>query len=422
VPNYVAPHVVPLVCLWFGGHVLQSVLLILRNVDPAAALGVNLLGWGLIGAMSLVILLLQKIPKLLPLAMILIAIISAGIFPIIASLVQWNRSSIDWYLRGHEPARATIFIASGVIASVAMLRQSFRMHSTLLERGISSPPLGFDPSAMSSWQNNVYWKLKSQNTDPSWHWRLFNRRLESAIHQSSCLDWRHRSNLWIAGNPASGNIVPLTAAGAMLACSLVLLLMFEARFSPGTSLARGPLTLVFAIVISDFPLFPLGATWRSRRTTFGVESLRSMSRRDFARQVAQAIAWDLVPLATVYLAILAWFIAFADPNRWSWGWTVGMLMVFVARWIAAYGMVLWGITIRRDWVMILVTTVAGYSLIFTNFVIIFLQAPVLNFQALPPDMPQIGAGLLAVMASAFVLVAGLIAGSAYQRWKQIELV
>ena len=57
-----------------------------------------------------------------------------------------------------------------------------------------------------------------------------------------------------------------------------------------------------------------------------------------------------------------------------------------------------------------------------NFVIIFLQAPVLNFQALPPDMPQIGAGLLAVMASAFVLVAGLIAGSAYQRWKQIELV
>ena len=47
VPNYVMPHVIPIACLWLSGILLQCIPLLLWRVPVAAALGVNLLFWGL---------------------------------------------------------------------------------------------------------------------------------------------------------------------------------------------------------------------------------------------------------------------------------------------------------------------------------------------------------------------------------------
>ena len=91
-----------------------------------------------------------------------------------------------------------------------------------------------------------------------------------------------------------------------------------------------------------------------------------------------------------------------------------MFLVFVARWIVLYGLMLWAIAIRRNWVLVLTAAVAIYAVLIVNMVIIFLQAPVLGVKQLPTDMPDIGVAPLAGMALLFGLVACVVVHFAYR--------
>ena len=419
VPNYVEPHVGVVGGVWLFGILAQSIPLLVRDVPVDTALGLNLSFWGMVCGLGLIEPLGQTNPKLLRWIQIPLAILFIGIGVSSQFLLRANTSSMDWYLRGRNPGWTWLFIVCGIVASIAHLRLSLRMHSTCLERGVSSPPLGFDPAAMKE----VYWRLNSTGKQPSRIGKLMDLQRERVIAQSSQPGWRRRSNLWIAGNFGNGNFTLLYAfvLAAIFAVVSWLTMDDEGR-AAGFFAFQNPLILFLSIFLPDFPVVLLAGQWRQRQKLFATESLRSLSRTQFARQIATAIAWDMTPLAGVYLGILTWYVTQADPQRWSVAWTAAMFLVFVARWIVLYGLMLWAIAIRRNWVLVLTAAVAIYAVLIVNMVIIFLQAPVLGVKQLPTDIPDIGVLPLAGMALLFGLVACVVVHFAYRRWQRIELV
>lgn len=424
VPNYVGPHIIPVVGLWLFGILVNTVPLLLRQVPIGPALGLSLLYWGLICGLGLMAPAVQVGSKRMRWVKISLVVAAIGLGTSYQSLFQWNWSSIDWYLRGREPGWAWLFIVAGIVASAELLRRSLRLHSLYLELGVHSPPLGHDPVAWAAWQQEINWRLQSSGKLTSWNWRVKTWRMERAIAQSTQPGWRHRSDLWIVGNAGDGNSALLI--GIVLAMSFIVATILWPR-DDNTGFAsfltiQNPLILFQSIFLADLPVIGLAGLWRQRRKFFAIESLRPLSRIQFARQIATAIAWDLLPVGGVYLAVLTWYVAQADPQRWSVAWTAAMLLVFVARWIALYGLMLWGITIRRNWVLVLTGTIAAYAVLFANIVIIFLQAPIMGVEQLPTDMPDIGVLALAAMALGFGAIACVMTRFAYQRWQRIELV
>ena len=420
VPNYAAPHIIPVVCLWLIGIIVHTVLLVNMDATPTAALGVNLLIWGVLCAQGLLDTLAQAVPRLRWIAF-LVALALLGTIPFSLFSLPLNRSAIDWYLRGHSPVWTFLFILAGLTASFESLRRSLRLNSIYLERGISSPPLSFSPATQSAWHQEVYWRQTSLSQRREWLVRLFCRRLERAISQAELSGWRQRCNLWIAGNSGQGYLTFSLIVAFMIAFAVGVFAVFGDFPLDDISL-QNPMVLAFSIFLPDLPVLVVAGVWRQRRSLFAMESLRPVSRNQFARQIANAIAWDLTPLALVYLAILSWYVIEADPQHWSWWWTGAMLMVFVARWIVVYGLTLWTITIRPNWVLLLAGVTTAYAVTFANLGLIFLQGPVLGVKHLPADLPDIGVASLAGLALGFGIVAWIISRLAYHRWQRIELV
>ena len=418
IPNYHWPHLIPPIALAIVGVAIHCIPLLSRGVPVGAALGVNLLCWGLLCALLLVGLLNSIDPKFKPWIMIPFAITAAGWFPVGLFVLQLGRSSVDWYLRGNDPAWAALFILGGLATALLTLLQSTRLYAIYAERGISSPPLSLDPVQMAQWQQQVAWR--NSGSIPGGKW--ISRRLERAISNSTRVGWRPRSNLWIAGNIQNGTTILLMMGFG------IALLSYGCWLTPvGASinleaLPGSPMFLVLTVFLPDVLIIPMASIWRGRRKTFAMESLRPVSRREFARQIAVAIAWDLVPLAIVYAVVLAWYVIHADAEKWSPAWTGAMILVFLARWLLTVGMILWTIVIRRDWVLLLVVVISGYTILFANLAIIFLQGPVLGIRELPPDLPSISVTMLTGMALGLGLIAWGVTQTAYRRWEQIELV
>lgn len=412
-PNYVGPHVTPLIGLWIFGVLVHSIPLCVRGVPLDAAVGFNLLCWGLMCGLSAGGTLMNFKPKIMRRVMIPLALTSIGWGPLAMGLLKWNRSSIDWYLRGREPVWAWLFIASGIALSVVTLRRMLRLHSIYLERGISSPPLSLDPAARAAWHQQIPGQEDARIQPLCW-------RLDRVIAKARQPGWRLRSNLWIAGNVINGNLITMSALG--IGAGLAVIANYGMDWMRDFLMLQHPVCLLLSILLPDIMVLAVVMHWRQRRRYFAMESLRPVSRSEFAGQIGRAIAWDLSPLGGVYLSVLTWYVVAADPSRWSWGWTFAMLAVFVARWIAIYGLALWAITIRRDWVLVLAAVIGGYALLFVNIGIAFLQSPVLGVQFPAPDLPNIGVAGLAGMGLGFVLLMSASARFAYRRWKWIELV
>jgi hypothetical protein len=184
---------------------------------------------------------------------------------------------------------------------------------------------------------------------------------------------------------------------------------------------QSPLVLFFSTFLPDFPMVLIVGVWRGRRPLFATESLRVVSRLQFARQIAAALAWDLLPVGGIYLVVLAWYTMSADPDRWTVGWTLAMLLYFMARWLVIYGLALWSIVIRRDWVLVLTAVITGYASLFANLLIVFLQAPMFGVKPLPSDMPDVGVLALTGCALLLGIAGSVIARFAYWRWQRIEL-
>lgn len=416
-PDYRWPHLIPPITLTIVGVAIHCIPLLSHGVPIGAALGINLLCWGLFCALLLVGSLNSIDAKFKPWIMVPFAITAAGWFPVGLFVLQWGRSSVDWYLRGNEPVWTALFMIGGLATALLTLLQSTRLFSIYAERGISSPPISLDPAQMSQWQQQVAWRNAGAIPGAKW----ISGRLERAISRSTHGGWRPRSNLWIAANMQNGTTILL-----MMACGMSFLLGYGWWLTPvGTNLEailRSPQFLALTIFLPDLLIVQTAAIWRSRRKTFAMESLRPVSRREFARQIAVAIAWDLFPLGIVYAVVLAWYVIHADAEKWSPVWTGAMFLVFLARWLLTVGMTLWAIVIRRDWVLLLVTITSGYLILFVNLAIIFLQGPVLGIRDLPPDLPNISVTMLTGMALGLGLVAWGVTQTAYRRWEQIELV
>lgn len=414
IPNYRVPHLIPVVAIWLLGIMAHCLPLLAKGVPFWSALGANLGFWiifctfGVIGAP------LSADPRRFRWFALPLIAMAVGWVPLSLILLRFNRSSIDWYLRGQEPLCTGFLIVWGVTIASIELWRTLRLYSAYLERGIISPPLSLDPVAMAEWQQQVYWQ-RARATAASG-----NRLLRKVLSRTNQHGLRRRSELWVAGNINNGNLVLVLMSVVVLMGWLASLI--DGRWVEDFPAIRNPFVLVMSVFFPDLPVIALASLWRNRRRMFPIESLRPVSRAEFSRQIATAIAWDLTPLAAVYLAVLCWYVAAADPLRWSWGWTIAALLVFIARWIAAFGLLLWGIVIRHDWQVILLAATTGYTLLFVNLGFAFLQGSVLGVGHLPPDLPQLGGLPLIGIALFYATLTSSMAALAYRRWRQIELL
>lgn len=418
-PNYALPHMIPPLCLGVLGILLHCVPLLQRHVPLAPALAVNLSCWLVLCGLQLAGLQARPIKRQSNwLGIVIVAASLLSLSAIIHSF-QANRSSIDWFLRGNMPITTGLLIVGGLTIPVALLWRMLRLHSIYQELGYSAPPLDMDSARIAAWSQEVRSNPNQIRAE---------RSLQRAIAQAGHSGWRHRCNLWIAGNVVNGNLIAPFAFSIAVAFLIgTSFIQSDVRWtdllsSGGFAASMGSVVLMMTVFIPDMGVIPLNLVWRGRRKFLAVESLRPVSRSEFSRQTACAIAWDFLPLGGVYLAVLAFYVAHADPNRWSWGWTAAMLLVFVARWILVYGVVLWTMTIRRDWVVMLMSVFVGYAIAFANVALILLQSPVLGISPTPSDMPEIGVAALTGIALLFICVSVTVASLAYRRWQQVELV
>jgi len=420
IPDYTVPHLIPPLLLWTCGQLANTIPFVVFEMPFLTALGLTLLPWPTLCGVCLLSLLLPTLSTGARRSLtFLIVVLAIGWTPFMAMFFEWNRSSVDWYFRGHEPGWAWLFVVCGIAAVAGSLWKLINIHAAYSELGVDSPPLSFDPAAIAIWQQQMLWRRRGAEREslPFGNW--FSRRLASAIRNAKQANWRTRSKLWIVGN--LGNVplaMGLVAALAMAFCIWGVLRGTPIRDIMGLS---GTLPLFMSVIALDLPMIAVAAWWRRRRSLFAIESLRPTSRLQFARQIAAAIAWDLLPLGIVYLAVLIWYTLQADPDRWSFGWTLAMLAYFVSRWAMVYGFMLWAIVIRRDWVLVLVQTICGYTTLAAYLAIVFLQAPMFGNSDIPSDWPHVGVWQLSGMALLLGGIACANAKLAYWRWQTIEL-
>lgn len=330
-----------------------------------------------------------------------------------AGLTRWSTSEFDWYLRGHFPQWALGLTVSGALTGIAVLWQVRRLSTLFLERGVSAAPLSLDPAEMARWRS------QTRAVSGWWQWlqsRSLNRIL-AARHGAGL--WS-RCGLWCAANPVSGAQAFSLIIAVFLGIWVLMRAFRDQSLQPGEWLTDSAAVLTL-IMIPDFPLISLTQVWRSRQRMWGIESLRPVSRRDFARQIAQAIAWDLIPLAVVYGAVVVILAQAVDPAQTSLLWWTGLVLYFASRWGLAFGLILWVITVRRGWILALVLVPAVYAILFVNVAIVLLQGRVLGWRALPPDLPDWGSAGFLGLAAALAAVALATATTAYRRWQRIEL-
>lgn len=420
IPSYTWPHLVPPLFLWIGS-VVNILPLLASGVPIIPAIGVHAACWASMTGIVIVSTILQWIARLprwiaTPLGAVAGAVLG-GWLPLLLLAVFRFPSSVDWYLRGNEPWVEFALIVLGAVLPLIVIYRSRRLYSVYLENGCDSPVLGLDLASMRSLQQRAY-RRNDMSPYPLLSQGWLGANLKSVIAQSSGGGWRERCRLWIAGNALSGRVVPLLMLfGALM---FVPAQIVQSGFPDYQSDLR-PLLLI-SVLIPDFGMIFFLKQWWIRRSLFGMELLRPNSRQEYIRQIMGAIAWDLVPQGCVYLSLFAMLAALADSTRMSVGWVVAMLLVAVARWLLVYGLIVWLLVIRRDWLVFVTAVFAVYAMLIVNVGMLMLQASILGVQDLPPDLPEFGAGFVAAIAVAIGLIGVTVAAAAYHRWQSVELV
>jgi hypothetical protein len=133
-----------------------------------------------------------------------------------------------------------------------------------------------------------------------------------------------------------------------------------------------------------------------------------------------AFAWDCVPPASIYIAVVVLFTHLADPAKWSPVWTIALSTYLAAHVATVCGAISWLQTIRRGWVAALAGVVIGYAFLFAAAGTGLMFQPALGIQQLPPDLPDLSPGLLLLIGLAWGLVAAATIAFAYRRWMKVE--
>ena len=418
IPAYTCPHLAPPLFLWIGSIVnifplLASGVPIIPSIGVHAACWVSMTGCVVVGS------LLQWIARLprwisTPVSAVTGAVLGGG-FPLMILAVFIFPSSFDWYLRGNEPWVAfALIVFGGVLPLIAILR-SRRLYSVYLENGCDSPVLGLDFASIRTMQQRAY--QRNDMLRRSWPQWMLGAKLETVIAKSIDGGWRERCQLWIAGNAFSGRVVPLRMGLGVLMFVPAQIVQFGFADYQSDLL---PLMLI-CVLIPDFGMIFFLKQWWVRRSLSGMELLRPNSRQQYVRQIMSAIAWDLGPQGCVYLSLFAMLTTLADSTRMSVGWGIAMLLVALSRWVLVYGIILWLLLIRRDWLVFVTAVFAVYGLLFVNVGMLMLQASVLGVQNLPPDLPESWPGLVAGIATVTGLIGAVVVVAAYRRWQKIEM-
>ena len=217
-------------------------------------------------------------------------------------ILQWNRSTIDWYFRGHEPGRAWFFIASGIATSAGLFWLAVNWTSKDVANVVDAPPLGSSMTDIMAWQQ-LFWQQKKFERQWKRMTNSINRKLELAIQGATISGWRARSNLWIVGNlgifgPSGDTNISkwmLFVPAVVLIVSAVVNYCDPSDLSPLTSL-RNPMAAILLLTNCPSSYLIFAATfWRCRRKLFACESLRPMSRPSIQSRNCHSDCLGLAP-------------------------------------------------------------------------------------------------------------------------------
>jgi hypothetical protein len=347
--------------------------------------------------------------------------------PLVLLAMVRNRSSFDWFLRGHEPGLAIAMIVGGVLCYALFVRKICRAQVEFQEAGMGTPPLGLNPRQGATWQSQFPWRQQPEVAAQSSWWNGLDRRLARAIDQAGRPGWRRRSNLWIAGNVLNGkNALICCLAGCAFNGVMTLVpeiwkgMDFE--FSDFLTNTQGPPSAMIPLLMfPDFCFAFLGLIWRGRRRLLAVESLRPVSRRQLVREMMTAFAWDCAPLACFYAAIVAALTYLAVPQNWTPVWTISLAVYLAAHGALACGVISWLNTIRRGWMTALAVIVIGCTFLFAGAGSAMLFLPTLGIKQLPDDLPNLSHWLLLGIGLVWGLVASAVIAYAFRRWMKVEL-
>lgn len=438
-PGYAVPHLIPATLLWLCG-VLVSVCLMATAAIPILPLvAISMALWLGVGSLILMVDLLSRSTQwaksqrrhwiMIPIRTVVGAfcvLVSAFWVHLVMLAMQRNQSSFDWFQRGQEPGLALVMIIGGVLGYVLFARKLCRVQVELEESGMGTPPLGLNPNQRAAWLVQIVWRQQQSGGAISAWWRLFDRRLTRAIDRARRPGWRRRSNLWIAGNATNGKhalliglVVCLWSGIASQVPEIWKGMDFE--FSEAFTNILSTPSVMLLVMFPDFCFVYLGLIWRGRRRLLAVESLRPVSRRQLVREMMTAFAWDCVPPACLYLAVVAALTYLAAPEEWSLVSSVALAVYLVAHTAAACGTISWLNTIRRGWVAAIAGIIIGYSFLFAGAGCSMMFLPALGIKMLPPDLPNLSPWPLLAIGVAWCLIAAGIVAYAYRRWMNVEL-
>ncbi len=412
-PGYAVPHLIAAAALWLCGLATNVWLLKIASVPLLPALGVSLgisvvpagIGFSLPGSKGL--------NWILGTGAVLWSLTFAFPSPI-------NQSSIDWYLRGEQPGLALALIAAGVFVCGLCGWRISRLHLRLQELGMDPPPLAIDRGQFIAWQERAVWR---RGGGRSWWPKLTERQLERTIAAASrASGWQQRSSLWIAGNVLNSwrilllgmVLAPTMWLGAALVGNEPLTFSFV-RGAPGA-----PNPVIGLLTFPDYGLLWLGSVWWSRRRLLAVESLRPVSRSQFARELAFAIGRDFVPFACFYVGAAVLLTFLSDSWQWSSAWTAALALYLAARVAVVFGCVLCSLTFRGNWRALLIGVVIGFVYFVASLISTLLFLPALGVQPLPPDLPHLSQWQLLALGPAWGLVAAAVITHAMRRWNTVE--
>lgn len=259
-----------------------------------------------------------------------------------------------WFLEGRYPAIALGLIALSITTHVLVFRQVPRWHNIYEDSGAGLPPLGLNLNAWVGWSKDVTGTQKSRQLVAIE--RKYTERLDALLASPGPYGL---SQLSVTGNAVSGLqlCARLLRVGVIFGVSLFLFNGYGWGQDNPPRLAR----LFFILMISiglDAVSIGLAFHWRSRRPMLGYELLRPNSREAFVRHLFVAIWRDLFPFLMVHpvvLGLMAWILGEVQTPWLSLPLVIGYL---VFRSLAIYAANLYLLTIRRNWVAILVLQIA----------------------------------------------------------------
>ena len=355
IPGYAGPHLRVAVWLIALTTVVQTFILWQAECSILASLASSVVAPGLFWLwVSLSQRSSNPQTRATSLSPVFVMIFFAPLFSVTMFFSRLFYIDVYWFLEGRYPLIALGLIALSITTHVLVFRQVPRWHNIYEDSGVGLPPLGLNLNAWVAWSKDVAVSQKGRQVVR--FERKYTERLDALLTSPGLYGLSHLS---IAGNSVGG--LQLCWRLLIMVGSFSVGLVLFNSFNLGQGDAHR-VPRLFIILMSSMGLdaFSIGLAfhWRKRRPMLSYELLRPNSREGFVRQLFGAVWRDLLPLLIVHpvaLGIMAWIFGELQP---PWRFLPLAIGYLVFRSLAIYAANLYLLTIRRDWVAILVLQIA----------------------------------------------------------------